>query len=513
MHTGRQRRFERTRVAVAAALLPAMLACAAPASAQEGTARAFVLTPHVDVRETLTDNVRLTSANRKASAVTEATAGLRAMRYGGRFNGFIDYALTGRVQTHGSPQDDISQSLNAFANAELIDQRMFVDVRGVIAQQAISAFGTQSLDSSVSNANRTETRSFSVSPYWVGSLAGAADYEVRLDHSIIDTSSNLATDASTTTALARIGGGNPIGFGWSADAMHVSADYTAGRRTKDQRLRGVLTYAVTPQFNAGVIVGREENNYESVEMRSHDTGGVQFNWLPSERTTLTGNYESRFFGHSHALNFVHRTGRTIWTFTDSRNISTNANQAGTAALGSAYDLFFQQFASREPDPVKRDALVRQFLQDSGLAPNAVIVGGFLASAATVQRLQALSVGLRGVRTTITLHLTQSSSARLDSIVTAVDDLTNSSRVHQRGLHVDVAHRLTPLSSINLVVSTQRTQGDLNSQESTLNSLVTTWSTRTGPRSTLSAGARWVDFDSTTQPYVERALFANLRLQF
>ena len=517
MHSARQRRFERTRVATAAALLPLVVACATPAFAQDGAAaggaRAYAIVPSVGLRQTLTDNVRLTSTNREAAAVTEATAGVRATRYGGRFNGFLDYALTGRVQTQGSPQDDVSQALNAFANAELIDQWMFVDVRGVIAQQAISAFGTQSLDSSVSNPNRTETRSFSVSPYWVGSLAGAADYEVRLDHSATDTSSGAASDAATTTALARIGGGNPLGFGWSADGTHVTSDYTAGRRTKDQRLRGILTYAVTPQFNAGVIVGHEENNYESVEMRGHETGGVQFNWRPSERTTLTGNYESRFFGHSHALSFVHRTGRTIWTFTDSRNISTNASQAGTAALGSAYDLFFQQFASQEPDPIKRDLLVRQFLQTNGIAPNAVIVGGVLSSAATVQRLQALSVGLRGVRTTITFHLTQSSSGRLDNIVTAVDDLSNSSQVRQRGLHVDVSHRLTPLSSISFIVSTQRTQGDLASQESTLNSLSTTWSTRTGPRSTLSAGARWVDFDSTTQPYVERALFANLRLQF
>lgn len=512
MKTSRRGLFERTQVAAAAALL---LLCAMPVAAQDagGSAPEYSIEPSVGVRETITDNVRLSSTNPEADAVTEVTAAVRAVRNSGRLKGYADYAVTGRAQTQGSPQDRLSQTLNAFANAELVDQWMFIDARGVIAQRAISAFGTQSSDTSVSNANRTETRSFSLSPYWIGRLAGVADYEVRLDHSATETSSGAASDSTTSSALARVGGSNPLGFGWSADASHVVSDYSAGRRTKNQRLRGVLSYALTPQFNAGVIVGREENNYESVEMRSHDTGGVQFDWRPSERTTLSGNYESRFFGHSHALNFVHRTGRTIWTFTDSRNITTSAQQAGTAALGSAYDLFFQQFASQEPDPVKRDVLVRQFLQTNGIAPDAVIVGGFLASAATVQRLQALSVGLRGVRTTITLHVTQSSNGRLDSLVTAVDDLSNNNRVRQRGFHVDVAHRLTPLSSINLVLSTQRSEGDLANQESTLNSLSTTWLTRTGPRSSLSAGARWVDFDSPTQPYVERAIFANLRLQF
>ena len=119
-----------------------------------------------------------------------------------------------------------------------------------------------------------------------------------------------------------------------------------------------------------------------------------------------------------------------------------------------------------------------------------------------------------------LCITSAMTVRSDQCFMSYRSLTlrrcahiSRSQVRQRGLHVDVSHRLTPLSSISFIVSTQRTQGDLASQESTLNSLSTTWSTRTGPRSTLSAGARWVDFDSNAQPYVERALFANLRLQF
>jgi len=498
-------------------MLPLAACWLGAAHAQEvaagSTARSSTITPSVSVRQTFTDNARLRSTDTESDAVTEATAAVRAVSNGGRLKGFVDYALTGSLRARHSSDNDVTQALNAFANAELVDQWMYVDLRGVIAQQAISAFGRQSSSTSVVNDNRTETRSLSVSPYWRGRLAGAADYEVRLDHLVTDTSSDAATDASTTTAMARLSGGNPLALGWSADYTHRSADYDRGRRTKDERLRGVLSYAFTPQFDAGVIVGRESNNFESVESRSHGTGGVQLRWQPSERTALSASYETRFFGHSHALSFMHRTGRTIWTFSDRRDISTNPSQAGQASLGNAYDLFFQQFASIEPDPIARDQLVQDFLLTNGIAPDAVLVGGFLSSAATVQRLQSLSVALRGVRTTVTFYLTQSHSSRLDSFVTVIDDLSNSSMVRQRGFHVNVSHRLTPLSSANLVLSTQRTNGDLNTQESTLNSISAIWSTRTGPRSDLSAGARWVDSDSITHPYVERAIFANLRLQF
>ncbi len=509
--------FQRTRTAVALALLPLGCGWMAGAAAQDGGAaagaRSLLITPSVGVRQTFTDNARLRSTNRESDAVTELSAGVRAISNGARLKGFVDYALTGSLRARHSGENDVTQALNAFANAELIDQWMYVDLRGVIAQQAISAFGRQSGDTSVINDNRTETRSFSVSPYWRGRLLGAADYEVRLDHSVSDSDTSAASDATTSTAFAGLSGGNPLGLGWSTDLTHRTTDYSQGRRTEDQRLRGVLTYAITPQLQAGVILGRESNNFESADTRSHDTGGVQLRWQPSPRTVLSANYESRFFGHSHLLSFMHRTGRTIWTFTDTRDITTNASEAGRASLGNAYDLFFQQFASVEPDPVQRDLMVRDFLRANGIAPDALIVGGFLTSAATVQRVQALSVALRGRRTTVTFHLTQSHSGRLDTLVSAIDDLSRSSQVRQRGFHINVAHRLTPLSSANLILSTQRTEGDLNSQESTLNSVSAAWSTRTGPRSDLSAGARWVDFDATTNPYVERAIFANLRLQF
>ena len=45
----------------------------------------------------------------------------------------------------------------------------------------------------------------------------------------------------------------------------------------------------------------------------------------------------------------------------SRDVSDpSAGQPGHR-LGTAYDLFYSQFASVEPDPTKRDQLVRSFL--------------------------------------------------------------------------------------------------------------------------------------------------------
>jgi uncharacterized protein (PEP-CTERM system associated) len=239
---------------------------------------------------------------------------------------------------------------------------------------------------------------------------------------------------------------------------------------------------------------------------------LQGEWTPSERTSLSANVEKRFFGNSHALRFAHRTPNTAWAVSDSRDISTSSSQ-GNASFGSAYDLFFRQFASTEPDAAKRDVLVRNYLQTNNINPNTVVVGGFLASAATLQRGQQASVAVIGVRNTVTLQATSSRSERADRLSSVVDDLSTASEVRQRGVTLDWALRLTPLSSVSVAGSYQRSAGDSSSQQTTLKAITATWSAPLGARSTMSAGARHAVFDSTTTPYTESALFGAVRLSF
>jgi uncharacterized protein (PEP-CTERM system associated) len=97
--------------------------------------------------------------------------------------------------------------------------------------------------------------------------------------------------------------------------------------------------------------------------------------------------------------------------------------------------------------------------------------------------------------------------------TSLDDLSNSGRVRQRGLLLDWSLRLTPQSTVSVAGSTQRSTGDLDSQSNTLKSLIATWTSTLGPRSSLSGGARHADFTSTTTPYKESALFAAFRYAF
>jgi uncharacterized protein (PEP-CTERM system associated) len=203
----------------------------------------------------------------------------------------------------------------------------------------------------------------------------------------------------------------------------------------------------------------------------------------------------------------------VWTYSDARDVATSFDQQRLGSLGTAYDLMFLQLASVEPDPIRRDLLVRLFLRDRGIDPNQQILSTFLVDALTVQRQQALSFALVGLRTTVTFGLSRSDGRRLDSIAGVVDPFSTSTRIRTTGLATDVSHRLTANSTLGAAYSRQRSEGDATIDASTLESVSVRWSARLGVRTTASLGARYATLDGGTSPYDERAVFGSLGLQF
>jgi uncharacterized protein (PEP-CTERM system associated) len=263
----------------------------------------------------------------------------------------------------------------------------------------------------------------------------------------------------------------------------------------------------------GAHVGRERTDLAVLGGESLAIWGAQVEWLPTERTSLAATVEHRFFGTAHQLQFSHRTPRTVWAVSSSRDVSTTSQQ-GVGEFGSVYDLFFRQFASAEPDAIKRDLLVRTLLSVNGIDPNTVVISGFLASAATLRRSHSASLGLIGVRNTVTLRLSASRDQRADRLANVLDDLSSATEVRQHGLALDWAYRLSATSSVSAIASYQRSKGDtIATARSTLKSLTALWTATLGPRSTASAGARHATFDSPSLPYDENSVFASFRLSF
>lgn len=469
----------------------------------------------IEPRVVLTQTISNTSgASGRTNWISQISPGVRVLSPRGRVRGHFDYSLQGLAYGNNRSENDLRHLLSTAVNAELIEDRLFVDAQASISQAVVSAFGQQTPDPALPNENQTERRTFSIAPYLRGTLFGEVDYLARLSQAVVRTDSAQAFDSDVTGALLRLSGGTPLRtLSWALDGTYDIYDFSTNRKTEAQRLRAEASYAVAPSLFVSLIGGHEVNDLRTLDKRGYDNVGWAVDWRPSQRTRVFAQQERRFFGTGHSVIAEHRTARTTVRLTDRRDISAPQERQTLAAIGTVFDLFFLQFASIEPDPALRTVLVLNFLLSNNIDPRTPIFAGFLTSSVTLRRDQQLSFAWRGLRQTVTLLWQQNWERRADTIAAAADDFTNTALVHQRGLSVNVSHRLTPLQTVSLLGSYLRTRGDLVTQNTSLRALTLTWANRFSEKTTGSVGLRLSDFGSPTQPYTETAVIGTLNMRF
>lgn len=473
----------------------------------------FTIVPTLAVTQTFTHGDSVTPGDSRFESVTQLSPGVQISSGSGRIRGFLNYAVNALRYANESGRSGIQQTLNTAVQAEVVEKYAFVDANANISLQPISALGPQYSNDTLSRSNRTEVRSYALSPYVRGAIAGRVDYEARLSHASTHTVASTGSDSQSTSGSLRFSGRTVLSaVDWSLFGTRESLDYDLGRRTQSDRVSAELGYAVLSQLRLSVRGGRESSNLLTADKQGTTTHGYGFAWHPSEVTSLSAQQDRRVYGNTHSVIFSHRTARTIWTYTDTRDVSTGATRSALGSLGSAYELLFQLFASQQPDPALRATLVNAYLQNNGINPNAQVLSDFLTSAASSQRYQALSVAWLGLRDTATLTASQGNSRRIDRLASVVDDLSQADAIRQQGAALNLAHRLTPLSSVSLSGSLLRTSA-AGLATSRLASLDAGWTAQLGVRTSATVSARRSVYRGGTSSYTETALTGGLALRF
>lgn len=491
----------------------AAVAVLSPAWAQSGASLqpSVWVEPRIGTRVTATDNARLQAGLSQSEQLLEFTPGVRMVANTARIKGFLDYDLSGIYRVQDTSGDDLQHRLNANAQINAVDNWAFLDVSGTVSQQLVSAFGPVAGAAST-NANQSQTATYRLSPYVRGQFPYGVNYEARYNLQGTQSKTNARTDSDTQGWSARLD--RQVGSaGWSLLADQQEVDYDQGRSTESSAVTGRFSYAWSPQWITGLTVGQESNDLITLNKKRYDNFGVDLVWRPSDRTTLSGGVNDRYFGTGHNLTFEHRAARTVVRLSDVRNVSTSPNANVSATLGTVYDLLDALFTPLEPDPVKRAQLVQAELQSRGLPPDLLVSQSFLVSQATLQRNQQLSVLMTGLRGSFTISYTRGQSQRLLNNLSLGDDFDTTSNVKTEGLSFLYAHRLTPVTSANASYALQRSEGDLDTQRNSQYRLTLGLSTQLGPRTSGSLQVRRIHSTSGLNPYSESALVGNILHRF
>jgi uncharacterized protein (PEP-CTERM system associated) len=490
--------------------------CAPAVHAQAGDAAGGGPPPPLRIEPyiALTQTISHASPGRTVSA-TQLAPGISMSAQRGRVRGYLNYSLGGLA--YGSSGDEdfkLRHSLDAAGTAEVIENRLYVDASATVSQRTISAFGLQTPDPVLPNANQTQVVTLNVSPRLRGRLFGDVEYNARVSHSMQRAGQGEAFDSDITNASLGFSGGTGLrAVSWSLDLLDSTYDIGTARTTRARSARAQVNYAITDSLRVSAIGGREWNNFTSIDLVPADIVGWAVDWRPSPRTRLYLTQEDRFFGTGHQVIAEYRMPRTTFSFTSARNISTPQEQLALAAIGTVFDLFFQQFAALEPDPIARRALVLNFLLANGVAPNTPVFGSFLTSGLTLANTQQLSATWRALRGSASLAFTQSSSRRLVAFASAPDDFSNTSVVKQRGFVASYNHRLTPISSLLLSASFTQSRGEISSLGTSLRALQATYSAQVNPKLSGSLSARISSFSGVSDSNTEYALIGSVAMRY
>lgn len=501
----------------------AVFLCSSTAWAQEGgngaggtdakAAAAPVLSvqPRFGFSQTWTDNNRLSSVSRDSALMTTLTPGISVRSNRGAVRGSLDYSLSGVLYTKSEEKNRFQQQLSSRAVAELISNVLFLDATASISQQAASAFGTQTVDVSLANANRREVASVSVSPRLQGRLGSFANLELRANTNATNVKDTVVGDSHSNGGSLKVSRALPGALSWTVQASTQKSSFKAGGENRVSSLIANLGYKPDVDWQLGVLVGRERSDLKDYILRNSATYGANVAWSPSPRTKLAADFQSHDYGDAFSYSLEQRWARSALRFSDSQSVNA-ANLQNAVAPQSNFDLYMFQFASLVPDVAAREAFVRNFLLAKGLSPDAIAGNTALNTGPTVVRNQLLSFSVQGLRTTVTATANRSNSRRLASAAASAGDFALTGQVKTSSTSVNIAHTLTPNSSAILSLVQQDSSGDSASQSSTLRSITATWNSRLGTRSTISLGARAAHFKGFL-PYREHALFANLVQQF
>ncbi|HEV2612178.1 MAG TPA: TIGR03016 family PEP-CTERM system-associated outer membrane protein [Noviherbaspirillum sp.] len=378
----------------------AALSFSSPALAAE-----WRIVPNLELRQTYTDNVRLSPAGAERSdAITDISPGISITGSGPGLKFTGRYAFQYLRYARDAKDDSSFHKLDATTNVEFIKNLFAFDGTASIGQQNLSLLGPQATDNYLVTGNRTTVRTVSASPYLHHHFRGLASAELRYTHTGVDTSSD-ALSSSSTDGLRLTVSSDPafrnLAWGFShdhqkirpADASPVDLSVTTAS----------LRYMVMPQLHLTGALGYDKYDYVAAASAAAPEGTFYtagFSWRPTERTSLAFSAGERFYGKTYSLNSSIRSRASLWRLSYDESVTTSTSEFTLAATTSTAEFLNQLFRPSIPDDALRQQAVDRFILNTGLQPTLSRSVNYLSNQFFLQKALRASVAITGARNTL-----------------------------------------------------------------------------------------------------------------
>ncbi|OAJ69567.1 hypothetical protein A7976_04975 [Methylobacillus sp. MM3] len=485
-------------------------------------------TPTLQLKETYTDNVRLSNTNEESDFITQVNPGISIVGLGPHLRFNTRYVMQNLLYAKESDRNATNHQLNANGNAELLPDHLFVDAQASISQRSTSSFGPQSEDNTNITNNRTNVETYSFSPYLLHHFKDLADAELRYTRDSVSTSgsgSSISTglqDSTSDRILLRLTSGDDFQtLGWGLNYNKQRIDFDSGQQVDQVTYGGDLRYRLSRKFSLIANGGYEKNDYLSI---TGDSGGsfwkAGFDWTPSRRTSVEALAGKRYYGDSYSLKASHRSRRTAFNVSYSEDVTTTRDQFLLPAAVDTAALLDQLWTSAIPDPIVRQQVVAAFISQNGLPESLADSVNFLTNRFFLQKRFQASMTVTGVRNTGVLSLFHTrreaqTAQSSDSALLGVSDFSADDNIKQQGVQAQWIRDIGPRTSANLGISLIKTKAvttGREDEEKTLK-LGVTKELLSNIRGALEFRRRDRDSTQDGSEYKENALTASVYITF
>ncbi len=416
----------------------ALLAC--PAVALD-----WDFTPTLGGSATFTDNVNQSANNAESSFILTATPGFSLQSRGSqRIEAGMFYGLTGVTRTGEGQDDSLYSLLNARANAELMEDFLFLDASAGISQQLISLLGSQA-DPSINDTNRAATGSYSISPYIKQRFGSFADAELRYSATGAIFESNAADDLYANTLSGTLNSGNQFSsLFWSMDFSIRDASAIGGEDSRFEHYGATLGYGVTRHLQIFGTLGYDSNEYTAVpgSETSGESWTVGMSWSPNRRTEIEASFGDSYFGRTYGFSLDYWNSHTVWTASYDDGVSDIAQQLLNTQTYYIWDCGGTLVYGNPVIPPEQGCV------PSRIAPIGTVPVG-LANGVYVSRTFNAAVAWSKGRSSLGLGV-YDTRREYQQVVGLPEDLS-------RGVTLDYGYRLQPLTTLDVGFLLSNTQ--------------------------------------------------------
>lgn len=425
-------------------------------------------TPTLELRETWTDNIGLTSdADAQSQFISEIAPGFLLDYLGPRVK------LRSRYELHyygliGSSAKGVNRSsnlANANLQARLLGDFLYLDAFGDISQAGVSPFGQRVYENNYSAVNKAEVRTFRVSPHLKNRLGNFAVSEVRYTRDGVRSNNNTGFgDSDGETLSATLASGSRYqALGWNVSYSRQHLEDSRAQDSDIENIDGRLTLRLGPTLALSAGAGYDKYDYQSLGGATEGRAWLAgVSWNPSRRTSVTADVGHRFFGPSRSLAILHRSRHTVWNLNYNNSVTNSRNEYLLESTLNTASLLDSLFLPTYSDPVERQRAVDAYIRSTGLPAELANDLNFFSNRFYLQRQLRAGVAMRLARTSAIFSLYNVRRDALsvrdaDGVLVGSIIQTANDNVTQKGGNLTLNYRYTPRTTFNVVIDRARSE--------------------------------------------------------